>query len=437
MTTLSPAQWAERLGARHDDSVSFPLVLRPAADDGDLIAWGAVHRKALDEALTQVGAILFRGFELAGAEDVERFATLVSRKLMEYQDRATKRSHVAGRVYTSTDSPARYTIALHNEMSFAATLPARVFFYCVEPASEGGRTPLADVRRVYERLDPALRERFASRGVRYTRNFGGGPGMSWEEAFQVANREELAAYCQQAGIEHHWLEDGRLRTTQTRPAVARHPKTGQTAWVNHAAVLHISALEAPLRELLLAQHAAEDLPQNTFYGDGSPIADDDLAQIRAAYQAETRSFPWQAGDLLLLDNLSVAHGREPFSGSRKVVAVLADPVAWNELGDFAAGSASATAAPASASSTGATPAAAANDELEPMLSAVFAEILQRPGVGPDDDFFDLGGDSIRAAQVVSRLIKSTGRMVPIRMIFDAPSVRTLAEALRKQRAAQG
>jgi alpha-ketoglutarate-dependent taurine dioxygenase/acyl carrier protein len=426
------SEWAERLGLRAGCDSSLPLVLLPVAGNSDLIAWAAVNRNAVEAVLNECGAILFRGFNLDGVDDVERFATIVSRRLMEYQDRATKRSHVAGRVYTSTDSPSHYAIALHNEMSFAATLPARVFFYCVQPAAQGGRTPLADVRRVYDRLAPELRERFAERGVRYVRNFGGGPGMSWAETFQVASRDELEAYCQQAGIEFEWLPDGRLRTEQVRPAVARHPQTKRSAWVNHAAVLHVSALAAPLREVLVAEFGPRDLPQNTFLGDGTPLSDDELVDIRAAYADETIHFDWQAGDLLLLDNLAVAHGREPFEGPRQVVAVLADPLPWSDLSPFspsAAGAAVATAvaAPPTAQS------ADSGDSLEGVVAATFSEVLGRTGVGLDDDFFDLGGDSLRAAQVTARLIKHTGKGVSIRMIFDERTVRGLAKAVGEMR----
>jgi alpha-ketoglutarate-dependent taurine dioxygenase len=50
-----------------------------------------------------------------------------------------------------------------------------------------------------------------------------------------------------------------------------------------------------------------------------------VEQIRQAYRQETVAFPWQKGDLLMLDNMLVAHGRNPFSGERKVIVSMAEP----------------------------------------------------------------------------------------------------------------
>jgi len=47
--------------------------------------------------------------------------------------------------------------------------------------------------------------------------------------------------------------------------------------------------------------------------------------VREAFEAETVVFRWETGDVLLLDNMLVAHGRRPFKGDRKIVAALLDP----------------------------------------------------------------------------------------------------------------
>ena len=52
----------------------------------------------------------------------------------------------------------------------------------------------------------------------------------------------------------------------------------------------------------------------------------DEVWLREAYRRETVSFPWQKGDLLMLDNMLVAHGRAPFSGPRQILVGMAEPV---------------------------------------------------------------------------------------------------------------
>jgi hypothetical protein len=76
---------------------------------------------------------------------------------------------------------------------------------------------------------------------------------------------------------------------------------------------------------MVAEFSDGDLPANTYYGDGSPIEPEVLDHLRAAYHAETVSFPWQQGDLLMLDNMLVAHGRAPYAGARQILVGMSEP----------------------------------------------------------------------------------------------------------------
>lgn len=216
---------------------------------------------------------------------------------------------------------------LHNEQSYTLNWPMRISFFCATPALEQGRTPLADSRRVLSRLSPATIGRFERLGVLYVRNYLDGISLPWSVAFQTEDRREVEAYCCTVSVDVEWIGGDRLRTRQVRPAIRTHPQTCERTWFNHALFFHVTSLPAEISRSLRAALPEEDLPYNTFYGDGSPIDDATLGELRAAYKAETVSFPWERGDVLLLDNMLVAHGREPFVGPREVRAAMADPYA--------------------------------------------------------------------------------------------------------------
>lgn len=310
----------------------LPVVVRPNLSGVQLGAWAASNRERIEQLVNEHGGILFRGFGLSSVDDFEStVGALAEGGLLEYKERSSPRSAVTERVYTSTDYPADQPIFLHNENSYQHTWPLRIFFFCHTAPAEGGETPIADTRRIYERVSPEIRDRFREKGWMYVRNFGDGLGLDWRVVFQTEDRSVVEDYCRQNGIECEWKSGGRLCTRSRRRAIAVHPGTGELVWFNHATFFHVTTLPETIRTALLNEFQEEDLPTNTFYGDGSPIEPETLDELRRLYAEETVRYSWQRGDLLMLDNMLVAHGRAPFKGERKILVGMADPCSWADL----------------------------------------------------------------------------------------------------------
>lgn len=313
-----------------DDARKMPLVLEPGEQNVNLIAWAEAHREFFHAELSKHGALLLRGFNLDSVARFEQFVATTSGGALPYAERSSPRSQVGGNIYTSTDYPAARSIFLHNEQSYNRRFPLKIYFFCLTPPAEGGATPIADTRKILAAIRPEVRRRFHEQGYMYVRNFGDGFGLSWEDTFQTRSRGVVEQYCREHDIAFEWKGRNRLRTRQVRPAIARHPHTGEHAWFNHATFFHVSTLEDEIRERVLAVFGEEDLPNNTYYGDGSRIDPEVMAHLRETYLQEKLSFQWQQFDVLMLDNVLASHGREPFSGARRVVAGLADPCLWND-----------------------------------------------------------------------------------------------------------
>jgi alpha-ketoglutarate-dependent taurine dioxygenase len=290
------------------------------------------HRQELEATIADGGALLFRGFRVDGASAFERAARTVTPELLDYTYRSTPRTEEKPNIYTSTEYPPDQEILLHNENSYAATWPLKIWFFCELPAASGGATPIADSRRVYERIDPRIREQFAEKGVMYVRNYTGVMDLGWQEVFQTTDRSAVEEFCRRNGIELEWDGDD-LRTRQVCQGVARHPRTGELLWFNQAHLFHPSGLPAETREALVTVFTEEGLPRNALYGDGTPIDDDDLARVREAYDAEAIDVEWERGDVLLLDNMLVAHGRRSYSPPRKVLVAMAEPVGHDDVAE--------------------------------------------------------------------------------------------------------
>ena len=310
---------------------TLPLVVQPVVEGVDLVQWAAHNREFIESRLSRHGAILFRDFDVKAVAEFEQFISAVSGDLLDYTYRSTPRSQVSGKIYTSTEYPADQSIPLHNEMAYSRNWPMKIWFFSIQAAEKGGETPLADSRKVFGRIDPKIRERFIQKKVMYVRSYGDGLDLPWQNVFQTTNKAEVEAYCRTTGIEFEWRGGDYLITRQVCQAVATHPRTGEIVWFNQAHLFHVSSLKPEIRESLFSALKEEDLPRNAYYGDGSPIEATVLDEVRAAYRQETIAFPWQAWDILMLDNMLAAHGRAPFVGARKVVVGMAEPFCSQEM----------------------------------------------------------------------------------------------------------
>ncbi len=295
----------------------------PTRPGVDPVAWATEHREELTALLPSIGGVLFRGFGVADADSFERLVKVFATDTLDYRYGSSPRTREAGNVFTSTEYPATEKIPLHNEMSYTSEWPLKLWFYCQVAPAVGGETPLADSHRVYERIPAAIRDRFDARRVRYVRNYSTLFDLTWQKTFRTDSKADVEAYCRRRGIAFEWLDDG-LRTVEICQASAPHPVTGERLWMNQAHLFHISAQSAEVREYLEDAFTPDTLPRNAYFGDGAPIPDEDLTAIRAAYDAEEFMFPWQVGDVLLLDNLALAHARSPFQGPRKILVAMTD-----------------------------------------------------------------------------------------------------------------
>ena len=303
----------------------YPLVQACASDQTSLretVEWIAAHRDALLDRLERHGAILFRDFPLDSAEDLDQFIAAFNLPNFPYKESLSNavRVNFTERVFSANEAPPEVIIYFHHEMAQTPIYPSKLFFFCLQPAEEGGATPLCRSDVLFERIEQELPE-FADRcerlGLRYTNvmpaadDAKSGMGRSWQSTFGADSREAVELRLRGLDYSWQWLDDGCLRaTTPVLPAV-REISPGRKVFFNQL----IAAFRGWKDE-------RNDPSQAIQFGDGQSL--DRQHVLRVAEMADELAFdvPWQKGDVALVDNFVVMHGRRSFRGTRKVLASL-------------------------------------------------------------------------------------------------------------------
>ena len=301
-----------------------PILLADAPGDGP--RWAAAHKDALRAAVAEHGSVMVRGLELRDATEVNAVFRQLSNGLMIEREAFASRRIYSDGVYSSATWPANQPMCMHHELSYTLEFPGLMLFACLSAPTRGGATAVSDSRAVLNALPADLVTRFERDGWMLTRSYNDEIGASVAEAFGTDDRSAVEAYCRANGIGFEWQPDGGLHTWQRRSAVVHHPVTGQRCWFNQIAFLNEWTIDPEVREYLVDMYGDDGLPFNTRFGNGDPIGADVVQLLNQVYEDNTVREPWQAGDLMLVDNIRTAHSREAYEGPREILVGMADPV---------------------------------------------------------------------------------------------------------------
>ncbi|WP_286202883.1 TauD/TfdA family dioxygenase [Rhizobium lusitanum] len=275
-------------------------------------------RCMIDDQLAVNRGVLLRNFALRDRSEFEAFIRALGYGTFSYKGGIAIREQENRVSMNASDEDSRITLAPHNEMAYLANYPRKIFFYCDTQAERGGEVPINDIRETLPLIPSDIREKFERLGVRYyrmlpRRSQSGQTG--WTETFGTSDCVEVEAYMRQNGYDFEWIDDDRLKYSYQRPAILRHPETGEQLWFNQITELNSSYWR---NHPQFAGDLPEDAyPATTSYGDGSPIDPDTIGLLRAALWRSSYAVRMQPQDLLVLDNQIMQHGRFAYEGARR------------------------------------------------------------------------------------------------------------------------
>lgn len=282
------------------------------------------NRDFIFKKVHNTGAVLLRGFNLKTAEDFRKVVTILQPELQNYIGGDSPRSKVTNNIYTSTNYPPEEIISMHHEKSFSNSYPKLIYFFCEIEPNIGGETPIADGREIYKKMPSDIIEKFEKRKLKYIMNMhsGDGFGKSWKDVFEISSKIELEKLLNELKIKFKWKENGLLRVEEIVNPIIIHPENGDKIFFSQADQWHPSNLDENVLADMKGIMPEEDFYHNCRYGDDSEISFEDLNRIKEIVNKERVFFKWKRGDLLILDNLISMHGRNSFSGPRRILVAM-------------------------------------------------------------------------------------------------------------------
>lgn len=344
-----------------EDGESVPLFVRPKDGNSSvefLKQWAQTNKDWLDQKLLEHGAILFRGFGIREGTEFQDIVQQYEPDLSDMYRGTSPRKLIPGTqyVFTASEMPPFFPIPQHLEMSFLPAPPRKIFFCCLEaPTSSGGETCLCDFSKVYDQLDPSIRQEFEDKGVMHIRNYNGqktlftDPTMlkGWHDVFDTDDKQVVEEELRSSGQDYSWQKNDGLRIINTDQAVEKHPETGKKVWFNHSQLFHwamipdefnriykrlgnlkywfFSWLMWVLKFFFLTILGPKWVGFHTAFGDGSEIPEYYLEHLRDVIWKNMVFNRWELGDMLMIDNFRVSHGRQPYTSKRKVVVAWSQP----------------------------------------------------------------------------------------------------------------
>lgn len=302
----------------------FPLILKAEQqqDLASLLTLIQAESLELQGLLQTHGAILFRGLPIVSDLDFDKFITAFDLPNFTYSESLSNavRRNRTDKVFTANEAPADVSIYLHHEMAQTPVFPSKLFFFCELAAQSGGATPLCRSDILLQRLterDPDFVALCEAKGVRYTNTMpysddaGSGQGRSWRSTLSAETVADAEARLSELNYQWQWLGDQSVTVTSPVLPAVKEIAGGKRVFFNQ--------LIAAFRGWKDRHNAAN---KTIIFGDGTEIPATSMAI--AIELADSLSFdvPWQTGDVALVDNYLVMHGRRPFQGERRVLASL-------------------------------------------------------------------------------------------------------------------
>lgn len=257
--------------------------------------------------------LLFRGFDI-NAETFKTFTERFSTNFVSYVGGAYSREMINGdkTLLSVTGGKQKFGVPLHGEMYYRKQKPDIIWFYCVTPALKDGETTVCDGIQTYNELSDRTQKLFTTKRIKYIRTY---PAEAWQKIYQTDDVSLVEKICNDNDMQLQVNPDKSITTNYITSAVPESRCSNYKVFINN--ILPVVAQESQGSQVSIVR-----------FEDDSKIPDEIISEIKTVTDQLTHLVSWQKGDILMVDNSRLMHGRKSFSDNQRDIYVRLSEAAF-------------------------------------------------------------------------------------------------------------
>lgn len=272
------------------------------------------------------GLVLFRGFDVPKAM-FEDFGNQFSDDFMTYMgggyirkvinddgDKSIMSVNYYKKGKADDGKQRTFALPLHGEMYYIKRRPVLIWFYCVKPALADGETTVCPGAKLHANLTQATKRLFANQRLKYTRLY---KEADWMNRFQTDDLSVVKTFCDENDmLVDIDCEKRTVRTDYLQSATIEHPWSGETIFINNILPVIWQERNGKTTNVVRLE-------------DDSEIPPEVVEEIQEVCAVLTRGIEWNEGELAMVDNRRILHGRNRFDDNvRELFSRMVRTVPW-------------------------------------------------------------------------------------------------------------
>ncbi|MBE8986036.1 TauD/TfdA family dioxygenase [Nostoc sp. LEGE 12450] len=245
------------------------------------------------------GILLFRGFDV-DVDIFKEFTNLLSIDFINYAGGAFSRRVINGDETLLSVNDFKSEIKLHGEMYYQKNIPLMLWFFCANPPLEDGETTVCDGRQFFNEISSSTKELFSKKKLKFTVRVS---QEDWQKKYQTDDLNQLEEMCRKNNTHLTVNEDQSILLEYISPAIIPSRCGKYRVFINSL---------LPTKQLN---------PKILNFEDDSEIPEEVVSELNQIAEKITTEISWRKGDILMIDNTRILHGRRAFADDQRDIYI--------------------------------------------------------------------------------------------------------------------